>query len=565
MVSEEPEWAAELRKDTPAGKAGDPKGGGASLGKSAKGSPGKGPEESKGKAKGGTKGSPEGAKGATKGAEKGTSSDAKGPSKGATKGKSPDAASGASGAKGKGPEGHLVDPARGRGARGSQREDTTGRSGPLGRASGSSKVAPPKHRWGPSLEGSVPQNAIYHSLVAAARETVRKREEQGRMDEDPEAEDHEDPIDWTQKEGDSQGWEVAEVEREVEEDVVYDVESNPETQSTLGSDDQETEDMVAQRQELNVEDWHLNGMFPSLEDQAQRDPGKVPNLERAKQRREEIQQERRGAMTLRMAYQAAQDSFTAKDGQLKVAEEALRGAEEAARIAVQSRDRVLNEHRAAQERLTEATRALAQAKEQRRVRKAQSKEAKKGARGPAGTVVEEGDPRARALQEALQAQARLQEQMDALTARLRSVADQAGKAEGPEGLQQLREAALSLEEAIAPTPVQPQEEMDVSAGQGAAVPNTPSGETVPGLHEQQGMLQSQELLAGLQGSPPEPQAGKEVINVDAAETAPATPSRARREDPAEDSAQRDRSRDRERVVPKCRDKNQKKEEEEAKD
>ena len=127
---------------------------------------------------------------------------------------------------------------------------------------------------------------------------------------------------------------------------------------------------------------------------------------------------------------------------------------------------------------------------------------------------------------------------------------------------------MGLEDSIRATPVQEQEEMDVTDGQGAAVPNLPTGETVPGLHEQQPLdaQKSQELLGPeLPETPREPQPMKDIIVVDAPEAAPATPSRARREEPAEDSAHRDRSRDRERVKGKSRDRNRKKEEEEGKD
>ena len=92
---------------------------------------------------------------------------------------------------------------------------------------------------------------------------------------------------------------------------------------------------------------------------------------------------------------------------------------------------------------------------------------------------------------------------------------------------------------------------------------------MPGLHEQPppATQRSQELLGPELPEPPrDPQLTKEVILVEAPETAPATPSRARREEQAEDAnGPRDRSRDRERSKGKNRDKNKKKEEDEDRD
>ena len=69
---------------------------------------------------------------------------------------------------------------------------------------------------------------------------------------------------------------------------------------------------------------------------------------------------------------------------MKQAIESLLVAEEAARQAAVVRDRVLNEHREAQERLTAANKEAAELKELRRARKQKEKEAKRGKAAPEG-------------------------------------------------------------------------------------------------------------------------------------------------------------------------------------
>ena len=270
-------------------------------------------------------------------------------------------------------------------------------------------------------------------------------------------------------------------------------------------------------------------------------------------------------MTLRMRLDSAQDAFNAKEGQLQHATESVSVAEEGMRQAVQRRDKILNEHRAAQARLEEARKEMAQAKEERRARKAKEKEAKRVAKAaaPETTAAEPGGGTGptmtlQQMQEALQEQAAKTERLNAAMARLQTISALAQGADTPEALQQLREAALGLEHSIQATPTQEQEEMDTSEDQRTGVLEPPLGDVEPGLHESLAAQRSQELLDPVPPEPPQdPHRGKDVIEVDATDAAPATPSRGRKEEANDDgNGPRDRSRDRERKGKgKNRDKN----------
>ena len=296
-------------------------------------------------------------------------------------------------------------------------------------------------RWGPTLADYLPKDAAYHVISAAAREKLRKQEEDQRKAEAESQE--EDPIVWTQG----------------EEEVWEDVGSEHGSAQSLGSDDVETEEMLAKRQELNYEAWHLDGLCPVLEDRAKNSEADAKRLEDTLGRRTQIKAEKQQHMTVRMRVQAAQASLDAKEGQLKQAEESLRMSEEAARQAQVVRDRVMCEHREAQDRLAAANKEAAAVKEARKERKRQEKAAKaapqpqaaetpaspsKRRREEAGAAEEEGEANAE--------QARLREMVRALEARLTGIIGLAKEAGDQSGLEKLREAALGTEGHVEATP-----------------------------------------------------------------------------------------------------------------